>query len=438
MITLTQEQIEDSDRMAASADLPNFSLPGTGKTLATLEAFKKTGLEQLIVLCPPIAVRMWVETATSWLGMDAQALRKGTDTALLDTNCLVTTFDLASSVRPQLDNFARRGKTALVNDESQYLKTHDSKRTKAVFGAACDLRGSLAELCHQVWNLSGTPITSYANDMFTQAAVLHPEIFEGVNAETYAKFERLFTFKKQKQYSASMMPKWVVAGNQNELLLNRLVYKDLGAIRRKDAASLPPLVELPLTVSIVLNKELRAYMKHLTMAQIVEKLNSGDEMMAKALHAIGLAKVDQAVPYVGECAKVKPVLLGVWHRDVSSAYCERLTAMGLKAVEVNGSTPAKQKETIQDLFNAGAIDVLIGQMAAMGVSWNIQAACNHVILAEAHPSPSVVEQFYKRVRRYGQKFPVQLDHIYADMEIDTAIRELRAKKQQGSNRVHGE
>jgi SNF2 family DNA or RNA helicase len=109
----------------------------------------------------------------------------------------------------------------------------------------------------------------------------------------------------------------------------------------------------------------------------------------------------------------------------------------LEVVQVNGSTKDSDKDHIRKAFNAGLIDVLIGQMQAMGVSWNIQKASSHVVIAEEHPSPSTIEQFYKRVFRYGQENPVQLDFVTADVSIDEILRGVRLRKKASDLKING-
>jgi hypothetical protein len=166
-------------------------------------------------------------------------------------------------------------------------------------------------------------------------------------------------------------------------------------------------------------------------------INNPNSIVAKVWHNVGLLKVPETVPYVGECVKAGPILLGIWHRDVSTAYRDALQDLGLSVGEVNGSTSDAEKEAIRTAFNGGAVDVLIGQMQAMGVSWNLQKAAAHVIIAEEHPSAKIIEQFYKRVYRYGQQFPVQVDYITSDNQVDQALRSVRERKARSNEKING-
>lgn len=436
MIKLLPEQLEDAAKMAAASDLPNFSKAGTGKTFTALEATRLVGAQRGLVLCPKIALSMWGEEVTNFLGASAQVVRSG-NSPFKGTDFIVTTYDLATRLKGKLTDEFHGQHAVLINDESHAVNSPDAKRTRAVFGDRLDLVGSLAEQFDQVWNLTGTPMTGYADDMFTQVAILHPEVFGKYGLETYQAFEKAFTFKRQKQYHPRMQPTWKIAGNQQEGFLHRLIYQEVGAIRRMEAPGLPEVRHRDLSVSITLNAETRRALKGMSMKDIAAQINDPKSVVAKVWHTVGLLKVAETLPYLGECAKAGPILLGVWHRDVGDAYHTALEDMGLTVAQVNGSTSDEQKEHIRTAFNAGNIDVLVGQMAAMGVSWNLQRASAHVVIAEEYPSPSVIEQFYKRVYRYGQKFPVQVDYITSDTEVDDALRGVRERKAVSNDKING-
>lgn len=379
---------------------------------------------------------MWGEEIQKYLGMSVQVIRSSTN-AIVGTDAIVTTYDLATAIKGKLIETYHGEKAVLINDESHNINGTTAKRTKAVFGEVLDLKGGIAEQFDQVWNLTGTPMTAYADGMYTQAAILHPEVFGAYKAATYLQFEKMFTYRKQKQYNKTMQPVWKISGNINEGFLNRVVYKELGAIRRVDTAGLPPVRHRDLDVPIKLTAEVRKALNGMKAEQVASLINDPESMIAKVWHTIGLLKVADTLPYLGECAKVGPVLVGIWHRDVGQAYYDGLTAHGFRAAQVNGSTKDNDKEKIRDDFNSGRLDVLIGQMGAMGVSWNLQQASSHVVITEEYPSATVVEQFYKRVARLGQTQSVQVDYIGSDTLIDTALRSVRLRKAKSNEAING-
>ena len=429
---LSKEQLEDAAKMASTPDLPNFSRAGTGKTHTTLHAMKLSGLSRHLVIAPKIAVSWWVEQAKEFLGADARAVTTAGSPLVGDV--VVTTYGVARSIADRIYDEFDGG--TLTLDESQYARTPEAKMTAAIFGQRTDLVGGIAERFDTVWQLSGTPMQNFANDYYTQAAVLHLEHFASLGITDYESFCKRFTYSAKRQYNARMPPVWKIVGSTNEALLGRIVYEGIGAIRRLDAPGMPDLRYRELSVPVRLSREVRAAMAGKSEKEILTELNDPDSVMAKVWKLVGLAKVDEVVPYIGDCYKSSPILLGCWHHEVIEAYKSRLTAMGLRVEVVTGKTRDELREPIRQKFNGGHVDVLIGQMKAMGVSWNLQEASHHVIVAETHPSPSVIEQFYKRVYRRGQTRGCIVDVMSGkDIAVDDALNGVRARKQKSNDKI---
>lgn len=178
-------------------------------------------------------------------------------------------------------------------------------------------------------------------------------------------------------------------------------------------------------------------MEGLSPAEIVDKINGEDEALAKIWKVVGLAKVPEVVTYSGDLLHNGPLLIGCWHRDVMDEYEKAFMKMGKRVAQVNGSTSNAMKDSIRQDFNKGNIDVIVGQMRSMGVSWNIQEACSNVVVAETYPSSATVEQFYKRVYRRGQTRPVDVDFVIADNPIDEALDAVRRRKGESDERING-
>jgi len=387
-----------------------------------------------LILGPVIARDWWAEQADEFLGAKVQVLTGGDTKFKEGCDVYVTTFGVARNRAAEFYDRFDRG--ALVIDESHNLRSPEAKQTQAVFGRLADGRGGLCACFDTVWCLTGTPIGAYANDMWTQVGVLHPEVFDRYSIRTYDEFCNRFTFRRKKQFHPRMQPVWKISGNTNEALLHRIVYDEVGAIRRQEASGLPALRMRRLHVPIRLDAAVRKAMSGKSDDEITQALNDPDSPISNAWRAIGVAKVKEIVPYGGDLLRDGPLLLGAWHHDVMDAYVEAFTEMGKSVVKVSGKTPDRQKAIIRKAFNNGEIDVLVGQMKAMGTSWNIQEACTNVIIAEAVPSPAIVEQFYKRVYRFGQTRPCQVDIILSDTPVDNALDGVRLRKETSNIKIN--
>lgn len=430
--TLMKIQDEDADKMASGRDLPNYSKAGTGKTLSTLEAFKRSGHKRGLVLCPPIALTMWKQEIESWLGAKAQVLRTGGDLIDPSADFVVAPFDLAArSQRQYLYNAFTEG--ALILDEAHYLRRHTSKRTCAVFGTRTDGYGGFSENFDQIWSLTGTPIFRHHDDLWSQLRPLFPDLLERYRSLDYEDFIRNFCVVKLKKHNPKMQPKLTIIRSQNEAIINKILFKDIGAIRREEAPELPPLVEQEYIPQMrVIPSKYAKYVNKMSEQDLLKALvsdNDDDEFsMQHIWQAVALAKVASGAEYIAEHAHSAPVLVGVWHNSVGEAYLQELRKIGVTAMRVYGATSHSQREEIRDMFNRGDLQVIVGQMQAMGVSWNLQELANRVVIAQDHFNPEVIEQFYKRVYRTGQENKTYLDTFTSDHPLDKAIRKVRRSR----------
>ena len=88
---------------------------------------------------------------------------------------------------------------------------------------------------------------------------------------------------------------------------------------------------------------------------------------------------------------------------------------------------------MQEAWNRGEIDGLICQIAAAGVSLNLQHGGTQIIVVEEDWSPSIMDQFYARLWRYGQEKHVHVDTLASSTKLDKALGRISSTKQ----REHG-
>ena len=165
-----------------------------------------------------------------------------------------------------------------------------------------------------------------------------------------------------------------------------------------------------------------------TVKQIEQAVASNDEHIATARRKIGEGKVGSAAAEIRDRIEIGqgPVLVGAWHRSVIDGLADALS--DLEVGVLDGRTSEKQKIFLQDAFNDKKLDVLIGQIAAMGVSLNLQHGGNRIIVVEEDWSPSVMDQFYARLHRIGQTEHVHIDILDSDDKLSQAVRRISNTK----------
>lgn len=435
---LLPTQIEDVAQITHGEDIPNFSLPGTGKTLTTIGAIDRLKLHTGVVVCPPVATSMWVDTLEEELGASVQWLKTRDTVVNRNSDFWVMSYGV---VIDQAPNLFGRPAGALVVDESHYVKNTEAGRTQAIFGVDNSGSGGLYEDSVQCWCLSGTPIERYADDLWSQLRATQPEALDKYGAITLAGFQRQFCRMEYKSYgNDKQITKYVSVANQNERLLNRLLYTDIGAIRRTMAEVDPYMPEVKFRTIFTpakITPELRAILAGKTEQQIMEMILMGGDEITRARRLMGMAKLNGVMDYIKSQAD-HPLVVGFWHVDVGTEIYKQLCKSGFPANLIHGGTTAPARDRIKKRFMEGEIDVLVGQMQAMGVAMDgLQFRGSHVIMAEDDWSAAKVEQFYKRLARQGQRQHVQVDFCNSEEAVDTALVKIRQRKDMGARLIHG-
>lgn len=427
-LTPLPTQVEDAAYLAQKKRACLFSEPGTGKTLTALEAWKLVG-GRLVVVAPPIALRMWQRTIAEHCGVNVQRIKTGKDKIDPSADAYVLSYSLAGKFDLQPD--------VLVLDEADALKTLNSERTKAVFGKNCNMADCMAAGVEYVWFLTGTPIRRYADDLYpVLRALFREDMAKKLGITSLEGFRQQFCVSMQRRYHPRQPATWVVIGNKNEDKLRAFIYGNEIAVRRTIhdvAAHMPPLTVRSVTVDFDNNDELREATGEAVYA------DETDAIMAKARRLLGVAKSASVAAYVYETWEqlTCPVLVLYWHKDVGLALEQHFLDKdaGLTVHKIDGATSAADKQRFEDAFNAQKSDILLGQIASMGVAINLQKGSHYCIFAERDWSPAAQEQALRRLWRLGQDTHVHVDICEADHPIDEAVGMVVTRKDKSSTKI---
>jgi superfamily II DNA or RNA helicase len=405
-----------------------FSEPGTGKTLTALEAWKQVG-GKLVVVAPPIALRMWQSTIAEHCGVNVQRIKTGKDKIDLSADAYVLSYSMAGKFDLKPD--------VLVLDEADALKTLNTERTNAIFGKNCNMKDCMAEGVPYVWFLTGTPIRRYADDLYpVLRALFREELKKELAITSLEGFRLFFCVSMNRRYHPRQPAQWVVIGNKNEERLRQFIYGSEIAVRRtiQDvAAYMPPLTVRTVTVDYENTDDLKEATGEAVYA------GEQDPIMAKARRLLGVAKSKAVADYVYSTWEqlTCPVLVLYWHKDVGAALEEHLLDLdaGLTVHKIDGSTSAADKQKFEDAFNAQKSDILLGQIASMGVAINLQKGSHYAVFAERDWSPAAQEQAMRRLWRLGQETHVHVDICEADHPMDEAVGMVVARKSKSSTKI---
>lgn len=438
---LLPHQIEDAKFLASRKIAGCFNGMGTGKTLTALQATIEAEVLRVVIIGPPISLRMWAQEAANWTGAKVQILAKGSTPIDRDSEVevLICSYEIATKRQHELMAWAREPlngmRTALICDESHALKSTKAKRTKAILG-----RGGMCEAFEHTWLLTGSPMTRWADDLIPFLFRAAPqEIKRKIGGLNIDRFNLRYCIVQERKFPGARFPTKVTVGSRNLDELGRILATCATRRTLDDVwQDMPSLTHTRLEVRPTGTSALLREVSKMTMAEIEDGLRSNDAHLATIRREIGLSMVPDAADFVADRCEAEQgaILVGAWHREVIDALLERLRIKAFRVAVLDGRTSAARKAELQRMYNEGELDVLIGQIGAMGVSLNLQRGGNCIVVVEEDWSPSVMDQFYARLHRMGQGKPVHVDTLFVDNKISTAVHRISQAKRHAHSATH--
>ena len=431
---LLPHQIADAKFLASRRIAGCFNGMGTGKTLTALEAVKVVDADRVLIVGPPISLRMWAQEAANWTGAKAQILAKGTTTIEGHADILICSYEIATKRQHELMDWAEAaGVSVMICDESHALKSVKAKRTKSILG-----KGGMINAFSHSWFLTGSPMTRWSDDLIPFLFRAAPDqIKQKIGGLNIDRFNLRYCITQKRQFPGAFRPVIMTVGSRN--------LDELGAILATCATrrtlddvweSMPSITHTRLAVEVSGISALNRAIDKMTVAEIERQLASNDENLATMRREMGVSMVPAAVDFIADRvdAEQGAILVGAWHREVIDGLVEALKGKKLRVAQLDGRTPAAQKTELQRQFNEGELDALVGQIGAMGVSLNLQRGGNAIVVVEEDWSPAVMDQFYARLHRMGQGKPVHVDTLFVDNKLSTAVHRISSAKR----RAHAE
>ena len=383
---------------------------GLGKTIQALEAVKKTKAKVLVIVCPAIMQGTWLHHVTNLIPKEITTYIHSYEWYVKLTN-----------LKPLLKEIKDK-EIGVIVDESHYIKTPTSKRTKTVQHLL-----TLENIIFKVL-LTGTPITRDVDDLYTQLKVFYPNFCRSIfeYRRRYMNCIHSYfgdTFKGFKDDSAKAE------------IINYLKHCSLRRTKRSAGLELPSITRTPVFVDI--NKKVAK--ESLSILDYATKVINGSDdynmykadLAEEASHiasvrkALGVAKVPQVLQYIEhllQSGTQKLIVFGV-HIDVVNLIYESLKEKykDIKTHRIIGATTNTQREKIINEFqNEDTPQIIVANMIACGVGVTLTKA-HTVVFAELDFTPSNIMQAEARVHRITQEHIVNSIFIIAKDSLDEKI-----------------
>jgi SWI/SNF-related matrix-associated actin-dependent regulator 1 of chromatin subfamily A len=413
--------------------------PGLGKTMQAICYCNEVDAKRVLVICPANIRLQWSKKIREWTTMSwpyyIYPIMHGRAGVNPMAHWTIVSYDLART-EPIWKALSKQHFDVVIIDEGHYLKTIDSKRTRAIFGGGDNpIAPPIMDSCDSILALSGTPLPNRPREAYTLARGLN---FDSIDWMSEEKFTDRFNPSFEGQTEDGKKYKEERTGRHGELQA-RLRANFM--VRRMKRLVMP---QLKLPVLDIVHVEETGPVKQALKAESLldidpSSLEGADAEtlghVAVVRRLMGVAVAPQAADYTalvldgGE----DKVVVFAWHIEVLNILQERLDRYGV--VRVDGSTSAHQKEVKKNAFiERPDIRVFLGNMQSIGTGTDgLQAVCSHAIFAEPDWVPGTNEQCVDRLDRGGQTREVQADFLVAPGSFGERILASAIIKKQTTN-----
>jgi SNF2 family DNA or RNA helicase len=378
-----------------------FFEPGTGKTRTAIEILRHkcasaSKLFSTLILAPCIVLENWKEEFLKYSKIPEErilVLYGPTKKRIEQINAAkakwhhrfiaITNYEAVATSSEFFTELFLWSPEVLISDESQKIKSFNSKRTKAVT--------RISDRAKIKFILTGTPILNTPMDIYSQYRVLDGGERFGKNF--YIFRSTYFYDKNRGMPKDRYFPNWVIRPTTFEALNNK-IYTCAVRVKKAECLDLPPLIEKKVVVELSsVQRGLYESMKNDYIAFLSDKACTAQLAITKGLRLMqittGFIKFEDGLETSFEDTPRQKALEELLEEITPSAkvlvwcvfkenyeqvrkICKKLK---LKYVEIHGEIKDKDRyENMAEFNDNKNVKVLIGHPGAGGVGVNLIAA----------------------------------------------------------------
>lgn len=381
-MNLYPHQIQARDFLLSRKRAILADAPRVGKTMPAASA----AIQHLpaLVICPAVVKPGWVK-AFAALDHQAQEIRgRAAAQAVKAQGVVVINYDLLPHMQ-QLD-----GWQTLILDESHRIKTPTAKRTKSAI--------KIMHATPRVYALSGTPIPNKPIELWP---LLH-------GLGIYKRSWLEFAFR----YCKAWNPPWGgldVSGASN---LPELREKLKPHVLRRKREQVFTGYQHPVVSMVELDLPNDKREKAFDADAVAEAVSANPnailaiEGLSEIMREGGERKAPLAADFIRsriEQEPAEPLVVFAWHKSVVAMLSDSLKQdPPISHVVVTGETSAGAKQQAIADFQAGQVQVIIGNISSISEGVDLSCA-NTVIFAESTWQTSALEQASARVENINKQ-----------------------------------
>lgn len=394
---------------------------GLGKTYQGLAFLDHCSPNNMLIVCPSYLRYHWQHEIKTWLGLDSQLVKKGSE-ALEQDICIVSydmlyKLDIASGVFD-----------VVLADESHYVKSRKTKRTKALTPLVKSARYSLL--------ITGTPALNRPIELFPQLYMLRPAYIKN-----YTSYASRYCNGKSTPFG------YDDRGSSNAHELNWILTTAfmVRRLKRDVLTQLPPKTRHTIWLEVKTSElaEVKTgFSKWKSLNDSIYKLPSGSEQQRQQMferqqtisilfNATAVAKCNSVVSWVlNALNEGRSFIFFAYHKCILDAVEEAVLTQGLSYMRIDGSTPAHKRQANVDKFQSDPgirIAILSIMAAGTGITLTRVSEC---VMGELFWVPGVMIQAEDRIHRISQTGNCEIKYLLGTETLDTYIFPTLCKKLQ--------
>ena len=166
--------------------------PGLGKTPIAITYANEIEADRVLVICPANIRLQWAQRIAEWSTRHTwrraiNVVTTGRHSPHQSFNWTIASYDLART-EPFGKAVEKLDYDLLILDEAHYLKTVDSRRTRAVFGGGEGRSFSpIMDRCKRVLALTGTPLPNRPREAYTLARGLDHASIDWMSEDRFSQ-----------------------------------------------------------------------------------------------------------------------------------------------------------------------------------------------------------------------------------------------------------
>jgi SWI/SNF-related matrix-associated actin-dependent regulator 1 of chromatin subfamily A len=392
---------------------------GLGKTRQALAFISHCQPARVLVVCPSYLRYHWKHALHEWIGLESQLVKKGNEH--LEEDVCVVSYDMLHALNIPGGIF-----DVVVCDESHYVKSRKTKRTKAITPLVRSAKRALL--------ITGTPALNRPIELFSQLYMLRPSYIKN-----YTSYAARYCNGKSTPFG------YDDRGSSNSHELNWVLKKGfmVRRLKRDVLTQLPAKTRHTIWLEVK-GKDLkdieRGFVEWKRLNSTIYKLPSGSEkqrleiferqkVISQLFTATSVAKCQAIVDWIMDALdEGRSFIFFAYHRIVLDAVEEAVAAKNIKYMRIDGSTSAEKRQANVEAFQANdsiRIAILSIMAAGTGVTLTRVSEC---VFGELYWVPGVMIQAEDRVHRISQTEKVEIKYLLGTNTLDTYVHPNLCKK----------